>query len=306
MTRRAAAPPTGGPKPPRPAPPGSAPPARRTPPAGAAAPRRDPAAKPLPAIFVSHGAPTLALETGATPRFLHALGTKLARPTAVVCVSAHWQSAAPRVTLGARPATVHDFEGFPERLYAIRYAAPGEPALARRVVDLLRAGGIDAEGDEQRGFDHGAWVPLLLMYPDATVPVVQLSVQPRLGPRHHLAVGRALRSLRREGVLILGSGGATHNLGEAGGEGVNPEPPEWARAFDEWLRVAVEEGRPEDLVEYSARAPEPQRNHPTSEHFMPLFVPLGAAGSGEAPPPGRRIHSGFTWGSLSMAAYAWE
>ena len=182
----------------------------------------------------------------------------------------------------------------------MRYPAPGDPALARRVVELLGASGRPAAIDPKRGLDHGCWVPLLLMFPGADVPVVQLSVQSHLDARHHLEVGRALQPLRAEGILIVGSGGATHNLGTFGRAPIEAIAAPWAAAFDEWLRAAVEAHRVDDLVAWRERAPDPLRNHPTPEHFMPLFVPLGAASG-----PGRRVHSAFAFSTFSMAVFEW-
>lgn len=229
----------------------------------------------LPSLFVSHGAPTLCLEPQPARTFLLGLGARLPHPEAILCVSAHWTTARPTVTLAARPETLHDFYGFPEALYDVRYPAPGAPRLARRVLELLTGAGIPAVGDDRRGLDHGAWVPLGLMYPQADVPVVQLSVQPDTPAREHLAIGEALAPLGKEGVLVMGSGGATHNLGdvrwETPGLPVAP-PPEYVRAFDAWLKAAVAAGDAQALVEYLEQAPHARRNHPTPEHFLPLFA----------------------------------
>jgi 4,5-DOPA dioxygenase extradiol len=172
----------------------------------------------MPTIFVSHGAPTLALEDGPARAFRRTLGCHVPRPRAILCVSAHWEAAIPTASGAPRPETIHDFFGFPEALYQLQYQAPGSPELAARVIALLLEAGIEGIVDGLRGLDHGAWVPLCLAYSDSQVPVVQLSVQSRLAARHHLALGRALRPLRAEGVLILGSGGATHNLGDFAGQ----------------------------------------------------------------------------------------
>jgi 4,5-DOPA dioxygenase extradiol len=254
------------------------------------------------AVFVSHGAPTLVVDPVPAHDFLRGLSAALGKARAVLCVSAHWEAKRPTVTGSAAPGTIHDFGGFPDALYAIRYPAPGDPALARRVATLLAGAGLDAAIDAERGLDHGAWVPLSLMAPAADRPVVQLSVQSRLGPAHHLALGTALRPLRDEGILILGSGGATHDLRAIRDRSTDAPPPEETRAFDDWLAAAVVGGDAEALLDYERRAPAARRNHPTPEHFLPLFVPLGAAGS----PRGRVLHRSFTYGVLSMAAFAWD
>jgi 4,5-DOPA dioxygenase extradiol len=256
-----------------------------------------------PVAFVSHGAPSLALDAhDPTHRFLTGFGRVLGRPRAVLCISAHWDTAGPALTAGAAPETIHDFFGFPEPLYALRYPAPGAPWLAQRVRELLATIGEDAHLDPVRGLDHGAWVPLMLMYPEADVPVVQLSVQSRRSGAAHLALGAALAPLAAEGVLVLGSGGATHALGEAfASHRAAPDAPTpaWAARFDDWLRDALTRGDRAALEGWSS-APEAARNHPTPEHFLPLLVAAGA-GSGAAAP----VHSGFGWSVLSMAAYRW-
>jgi 4,5-DOPA dioxygenase extradiol len=255
----------------------------------------------FPAVFVSHGAPTLAVEENDTTDFLRRLGGELGKPEAVVCVSAHWNTGAPVVSAAERPETIHDFGGFPEELYRIRYPAPGAPALAARVCELLGGAGIDCAVSAERGLDHGAWVPLRLMYPAADVPVTQLSIQPRHDPRHHLRVGRALASLREEGVLLLATGSVTHNLSKTTR---GDAPPDWARQFEQWLYENVTEGRQEELLEYRRLAPYAQLAHPTDEHLLPLFVALGAGSDGDAAAGvGRGLHRGWTMGSLGMAAY---
>jgi len=259
----------------------------------------------LPAVFVSHGAPTLALATDdPTHRFLRELGKTIGKPRGVLCVSAHWEAEAPSLTAAAAPATIHDFYGFPEPLYQIRYGAPGDPALAARAAALLDAAGLPAALDGRRGYDHGAWVPLSLMVPDANVPVVQLSVQSGLDAAHHLALGRALAPLRDEGILVLGSGGATHDLRRLAWDmGPDAPVPPDVRAFEEWLVAGVEAGATAELVAWRTRAPHPEANHPTPEHFLPLFVPLGSAPGGVE---GRVLHRVFAYGALSMAAFAWD
>lgn len=253
-----------------------------------------------PAIFVSHGAPTLPLEQSAANDFLRNLGPSLSKPDAILAVSAHWDSERPTVSAVQQPETIYDFHGFPQDLYRLRYPAPGAPQLADRVAGLLKGQGLRAEIDLGRGLDHGAWTPLILMYPEADIPVTQLSIQPHLGPEHHYRVGEALRPLRDENVLILASGGATHNLREFFGHRDAAGAPSWVKEFDEWLAAAVEARRTGDLLDYRRLAPHAARNHPTDEHLLPIFVALGAATPGAA---GQRLHSSYTGGVISMDAY---
>ena len=255
-----------------------------------------------PAIFVSHGSPMLMFEPVRARDFLSGLGAGLGRPKAIVAVSAHWETAAPRASIVGRPPTIHDFGGFPDELYQVQYPAPGAPDAARRAVDLLSKAGIAAVTDPGRGLDHGAWVPLSLMYPKADVPVAQLSIQTPLGPAHHVAVGRALAPLREEDVLVLASGSATHNLYTME-RGAHDAPPQWAVEFDDWLAASLEAGDEEALVNYRRQAPYAREAHPRDEHLLPVFVAFGAGGPGAK---GRCLHRSFTHGSLSMAAFAFE
>jgi 4,5-DOPA dioxygenase extradiol len=251
----------------------------------------------LPSLFVSHGSPMLALDAGETGAAWRRLAEDLPRAKAVLCVSAHWTTAAPAVNAPARNDTIHDFYGFPAPLYQITYPAPGDPALAERVAHLLSGASVATSIDRTRGLDHGAWVPLRVMYPKADVPTVQLSVQPGRDAAWHFRMGEVLAPLRGEGVLILASGGAVHNLREVAWEG-GPTPA-WAQGFDDWLAGALAEGRTADLIDWR-HAPEARRAQPTDEHFLPLFVALGAAGKGAR---GERVHHGFTLGSMSMAVF---
>ena len=251
----------------------------------------------LPALFVSHGAPTLPLDTAhPTHAFLKSLGSTLPAPKSILVISAHWDTRAPALTTSAKPETIHDFYGFPEELYRMRYAAPGSMELVQRSANLLQGAGLEVYADEERGLDHGAWVPLLLMYPQAQIPVVQLSLQTSAGAAHHLAVGRALAPLRDEGVLLLASGGATHNLREF----FRPTPGQdesYVPRFSGWLKDILEKGDTGSLVDYRRLAPDAVRAHPTEEHFFPVLVAAGASSKGE------RIHTAMSGASLSMDAY---
>lgn len=252
----------------------------------------------LPSIFVSHGAPTLSLDPGETGAFWERLAQALPRPKAVLCVSAHWMTDEPEVSAPERNETIHDFYGFPEPLYRLAYPAPGAPGLAERVAALLGEAGVPISVDRARGLDHGAWVPLRIMYPEAEIPTSQLSIQLRRDAAWHHRLGAALASLRDAGVLVLASGGAVHNLRGLAWEG--GPAPEWARQFDEWLAGAISEGRTAELLDWTRRAPHAREAQPSPDHFLPLFVALGAAGGGAR---GKRLHQGFTLGSLSMAAF---
>jgi 4,5-DOPA dioxygenase extradiol len=258
----------------------------------------------LPAIFLSHGAPTFPLEEVPAKRFLESLAGQLPeRPKAILVVSAHWETEQPAVNAVEINATIHDFYGFPPALYEISYPAPGSRALAERAAALLAAGGLTSLVDPVRGLDHGAWVPLQLIYPKADIPVVQLSVQTRLGPEHHLKLGRLLAPLRSEGVLIVGSGSFTHDLSSFRQyrNAIAAPEPGWVKSFADWMSEALASGRTEDLLRYRALAPEAAHNHPTEEHLLPLFVALGA---GEGGAPARHLHASATYGILRMDVFA--
>jgi 4,5-DOPA dioxygenase extradiol len=252
----------------------------------------------LPSIFVSHGAPTFAIEPGLAGAQLRALGRALAKPKAVVVVSPHWMTRSVEITAAAQPETVHDFGGFPRALYAIQYPAPGAPELAARAAQVLQANGIAASLDTKRGLDHGAWVPLLFLYPDADVPVVQVSIPFDTDAAKAFELGRALAPLAQEGVLIVGSGSLTHNLYEfRTGEA---QEAAYAREFSEWIRQAVLDGDVERLVHALERAPHAQRAHPTTEHFLPLLVAAGAAPSVTS---ATVLDGGIQHGVLAMESY---
>jgi 4,5-DOPA dioxygenase extradiol len=257
----------------------------------------------MPSLFLSHGAPTLPLTDTPARTFLGQLGHTLPRPKAILVVSAHWETERPAVNAVAWNETIHDFYGFPRALYDLRYPAPGLPTMAGIITANLRDAGFETDIDGKRGLDHGAWVPLLLMYPAADIPVLQLSVQPHLGPEHHLSIGRALTGLRNEGVLIIGSGSFTHDLSEFRGHAPNDPAPDWVNSFADWFDVALTEGRVADLLAYRDRAPYARKNHPTEEHLLPLYVALGAAGSN---PRIERLHASSTYGVLRMDVYAFE
>lgn len=255
---------------------------------------------PMPTLFVSHGAPTLVVDPVPTRDFLSCLGTIVPRPKAILAVSAHWDTRGPMLSSGAAPHTMYDFYGFPDELYSLTYPAPGSPELAEQASTLLAKAGLHADLDQRRGLDHGAWVPLGLMYPEADIPVVQLSIQSHRSPEHHLALGQALAPLREQGVLIVASGNATHNLREVFSHAIDEPPAPYAKEFADWLTENIEAGDVDPLLGYLEVGPSGQICHPTPDHFLPLLVALGA-GNGK----GRRLHDGYTYGVLSMAAYSW-
>jgi len=255
----------------------------------------------LPALFISHGSPMLALEPSPARHFLAGLGATLQRPRAILVASAHWETAQPTVTAAAVNETIHDFYGFPPPLFAIRYPAPGDPGLAQRIAEMLRQAGLEATLDRARGLDHGAWVPLTLMYPAHDIPMLQVSLQTPLGPEHHLHLGRALEALRREDVLVIGSGSFTHNLGRLRRVEPGAAPPPDVVAFAEWMHAALQENRTDDLLAWRRKAPYAVAQHPTDEHLLPLFVALGAAGEHAR---ATRLHASTTYGALRMDAYA--
>jgi 4,5-DOPA dioxygenase extradiol len=247
-----------------------------------------------PVLFLAHGAPTLALEGGAWAEQLARLSLRLPPLKAVLVCSAHWETSGGfRVGAALEPRTIHDFGGFPEALYSLHYPAPGASDLASRVVSLLAEGGFDAAADPGRGLDHGVWVPLLHLLPEARVPVVPLSLPRPREPRSLWAVGRILAPLREEGVLILGSGGLVHNLGQLDWMDASaPEP--WAQAFETWMLERLS-GDPAQAMDW-VHAPGAATAVPTSEHLDPLWFALGAAGDASA----QTLFAGWQFGNLSL------
>jgi 4,5-DOPA dioxygenase extradiol len=256
----------------------------------------------LPALFLSHGAPTLIIEPSAARTFLAGLGDLFERPKAILVISAHFNAARPTLTAAAQPDTIHDFGGFPDALYQLRYPSPGAHALAGDIANRLQSAGFDAVTDGARGLDHGAWIPLMLAYPEADIPVLQLSISMNHGPDWHYRLGQALQPLREEGVLIIGSGGATHNLRAffTKRPSLETPPPPWVTDFAEWLADRIEAGDHAAVLAAIQTAPHGHENHPTMDHILPLFVALGAGGAGH----GKRLHQSTTYGILAMDAYS--
>ncbi len=256
----------------------------------------------LPTLFVPHGAPTFALQPGAAGAALARLGKLFPRPRAVVMVSPHWEMPAPSVGTADRLATIHDFYGFPQPLYELRYPATGCPEAAREVVQALRDAALPAVEAPTQGLDHGAWIPLRLMYPDADVPVIPLSLQSHEGVRGAYQLGEALAPLTARGFLVIGSGNLKHNLGDYrqarrdGGAGLD-----YVRRFAEWMSERLQQHDLDALLDYRRQAPDAVRAHPADEHLQPLYVALGAAGRGASVD---HVHASVSDYVLAMDAYA--
>lgn len=250
--------------------------------------------KDFSSLFISHGAPTLPISDLPARAFLEGLARELPRPRAIIVQSPHWLTRELEIKAPARYQTWHDFGGFPEALYRIEYTPPGEAGLAARTLDALRTAGVPATPTTDARLDHGAWVPLMLMYPEADIPLVQVSAT-WTTPSQYFDLGRALRPLLGEGVLLVGSGGLVHNLREI--EFDADRVPGWARAFDDWTDARLRAGDWDALRDYRRQAPEPVRAHPSEDHFLPLFFAGGAGGVVEP------LHHSFSHGSLSMACY---
>ena len=251
-----------------------------------------------PALFISHGAPDLALRDEPASRFLRDLGRRLERPDAIVIASAHDEAQGVVVRAPARFRTWHDFGNFERRLFEMRYEPEGSADVADEAFRFLAEAGLDPTSSESAQLDHGTWVPLSLIFPDADIPLVTVSIDPRRGTEWHEAVGRALAPLRDRNVLVIGSGSISHNLREVfSGRSADRE---WVDAFTTWLADRAGAGDRDTLLKVMSDAPEALRNHPTDEHLLPFFVALGAGG-GE---PGHRLHHSYTYNILAMDTYA--
>lgn len=256
-------------------------------------------------FYLSHGSPLMAIDEEIEARqFFQSWQQKVLKdkPAAILVVSAHWDTKQPCVNVVNRNDTIYDFYGFPQSMYRIKYNPPGAPDLARRVKQLLLASSsgvtVDVVEDHKRGVDHGAWVPLMLMYPEGDIPVCQLSVQSHKDAAYHYKIGKALAPLRNEGVLILGSGSAVHNLRAILPNG--SPVPSWASEFDTWLKDALLQERYEDVIQYREKAPHAKMAHPSPDHFYPLHVAMGAAAENSK---AKLIHHSWGNGSLSYASY---
>ncbi|KAJ6762332.1 EXTRADIOL RING-CLEAVAGE DIOXYGENASE-LIKE [Salix koriyanagi] len=252
-------------------------------------------------VYISHGSPMMAIDESIPARKFLKTWQQIfkERPKAILIISGHWDTKEPTVNVVNRNETIYDFYGFPKSMYKLKYTPPGAPLLAKRVKELLMENGFKrVHEDKTRGVDHGAWVPLMLMYPEAEIPVCQLSVQTDRDGTYHYNLGKALAPLREEGILIMGSGATTHNLGTMQPSG--SPVPSWALQFDTWLKNALLEGRYEDVNHYDSRAPYGKMAHPWPDHFYPLHVAMGAAGENAK---AKLVHHSWDHGTLSYASY---
>jgi len=256
----------------------------------------------LPTLFLSHGSPMLAIEDSPARRFLLELGKALPRPKAIIVASAHWESVGGlAVSLASHPETIHDFGGFPEALFDLQYPVQGAPDTAARAAEMLEQAGYIVKRSVTRGLDHGAWVPLRLMYPDAEIPVAQISLRRGGSPAEHEQMGNALQKLREDDVLIIGSGSLTHNLCAFRGASIDAGVPSWVSDFGDWMHARLRANQRELLLDYRAQAPFAVRNHPSEEHLLPLFVAMGAAGDTLK---SERLHASYEYAALAMDMYA--
>lgn len=257
----------------------------------------------LTTLFISHGAPTLALEPGQLGQNLTQLGKSLPTPKALLVLSPHWMTPGLSVCTNPIPQTIHDFEGFPKALYSLEYKAPGCPELAEQALEILNAHGLEAKPDSKMGLDHGTWVPLMHLYPEANIPVFQVSMPSRLDQNSAWDLGRILSPLSEEGVLIIGSGSLTHNLYEVR---FNDDHADiYAQEFATWVEDAITRGDGEAIRDTILKAPHGRRAHPTAEHLWPLMFAAGAAQTNHKI-HGTKIPGGILHGVLSMDSYRFD
>ncbi len=256
----------------------------------------------LPVLFVPHGSPMFALQPGPAGAAMSNVVARLRTPRAIVVLSPHWETAVPTVGTATRLETLHDFGGFDPRLFEIDYPATGSPEAAQQVVAALQAAGLPVATDATRGLDHGAWVPLRQMFPDADVPVVPLSVQHHGGPQHAWRVGQALAPLAQQGLLIVASGNVTHNLRDWQIVSMTGQPtPDYVQQFADWVYAQMVGGHTDALLNYRKTQPAGVRAHPRDEHLLPLFTALGAAGEDALP---EAFYRGIYDHVIAMDGYA--
>ena len=241
----------------------------------------------LPIVFYGHGSPMIALEKSDTTAAWRVIAQTIGTPKAILCISAHWLTRGTAVTAMAQPRTIHDFGAFPQALFDMRYPAPGSPALAQRVVELLAP--LPVRLDEEWGLDHGTWTVLHHAYPDADIPVVQLSMDVNATPAQHWEIGKMLRPLRDEGILIMATGNIVHNLPAMDWENPDAPPYPWAVRFNQTMLDAVMADDPQVVIDFEALGDDAKRAVPTPDHFWPLLYALGAREPGEA----AQLHPNF-------------
>ncbi|ALH95537.1 dioxygenase [Acinetobacter equi] len=253
----------------------------------------------LPGLFISHGSPMLALNPEQVGPALERLSLNLPKPQAIIVMSAHWESESLEVNTGTRPETWHDFRGFPQELYELRYPAPGHPELAEKILNILADAGFAAHANSSRPRDHGVWMPLLHMYPKADIPVIEISLPTTMSAQDIYKIGQSLAIFREQQILIIGSGSITHNLRELSWDGGSNAIPEWASTFRNYV-VNKLNHRDFDAVLHWENLPFVQRNHPTIEHLEPLFFSMGTGQLFNV------VHSSFTMGALGMDIYRFD
>lgn len=262
-----------------------------------------------PTLFLSHGGPNIVTDdTPARDHLRNLAATLPDRPAAIIIVSAHFETEGPVVVSDPNPGMIYDFRGFAPELYQMVYSAPGEPQLAERVAAMIAAAGLPAKLADQRGYDHGVWTPLLLAFPDADIPVVQLSVDPNMDAKYHYRLGQALAALGNENILLIGSGHITHNLSAffsiaREGRQADEALGDKVAAFTGWMESVLIKGDTGELLDWKRKSPFPDDNHPTDEHLMPLFFAIGAAGDGST---GSKIHDSRQMGFFAFDCYRFD
>jgi len=254
-----------------------------------------------PSLFLSHGSPMMALEQSETTQFFNQLGKELPQPKAIVIFSAHYDRLGPvTITSGHTLTTIHDFYGFPQSLYDVNYSANGAPELAQKAAGLLNESGIPAQLDPTQGLDHGAWTPMLFMYPNKNIPIIQVSINSAMDAVFHFEIGRSLRPLREQGILFVGSGGISHNLREIFAPRQDLQRVEKVNQFTQWVSEELAAGNVDNLLDYLNKGPHARFNHPTPDHYLPLPCILGTSYEDEI---GKVLHRAMDLEILALDAY---
>ncbi len=256
----------------------------------------------VPSLFVAHGAPLLAIENNEYTQFLEGLGKNLPTPKAIVLFSAHWESPKQKVSRVDEFETIYDFGGFPEALYRIKYPAKGDHTVTKEIEELFTSQGISYDVDTGRGLDHGAWVVLRMIYPDAEIPVISMSVNPKLTPKEQYHIGKSLGELRKLDVLVVASGGTVHNLGLLNMRSDDGRIDQWALEFESWLEYHIENWDLDSLFNYKSLAPNAELAVPSygNEHFIPIFYAMGAADDEKH---AKLLHRSYRYGNLSHSVW---